>query len=77
MLALDEARRRWGAEGRVRDDGPDPTPRTLDSGLVLPRYSVGLAGLGGLFFRVRGQGATWEDAFAAADRAAAREGVRR
>jgi len=54
--ALQEARRRWGEHGYVRGE----------TGAVSGRFSVGFCD--GVLFFVKGYGATWEEAFANADR---------
>lgn len=61
--ALAEARRRWGADGRVRTQRLSATLRDRVVGVV--RYGTSRA-MGKTFFQ-RGRGPTWEAAFAAAD----------
>jgi len=53
-VAQAEAVRRWGVRGRVRKIRSAPNPRT--------RCAVGVIVMG-MFFEVRGQGATFEEAF--------------
>ena len=54
--ALQEAERRWGATGYVRDQSGGPN-----------RFKVGTRSLSAIFF-VKGAGLSWEEAFLAADR---------
>jgi hypothetical protein len=53
--ALAEARRRWGSNAAVQ----------MDKRLALP-YSVGLVWVG-MAMEVKGQGRTWDEAFAKCD----------
>ena len=59
--ALQEAKRRWGVRGYVRDQsgGPD-------------RFKVGTKTTAGIFL-VKGAGQSWEEAFLAADRNAQKQ----
>lgn len=61
--ALKEATRRWGRNAAV-----DHRPRSSYAN----KYLVGIVVIG-LFFEVRGQGDSWDAAFADADRARADE----
>lgn len=59
-----EAVRRWGKNGAVQFYNVKTATRHM-----LPRRYVGRVVLG-MMFEVRGQGETWEEAFAAADKRA-------
>jgi hypothetical protein len=63
-----EAQRRWGKNAMVKDTGKRCTCGHKACAWLHARYSVGKVELG-LFFAVKGQGATWEKAFAKATEA--------
>ena len=69
--ALQEAQRRWGRHAAVRDRGPKfpcrvplyDTQRRIKGHREVRRYSVGRVEHG-MFFGVRGEGNSWQEAFA-------------
>jgi len=68
--ALTEAKKRWGKYAAVRRDQPSTKfPNRLT-------HTVGFIALG-LLFDVKGQGTTWEEAFANADSKAQSEAAKR
>jgi hypothetical protein len=73
--ALTEARKRWGKTAAVKDSGRTCTCGAKHCAWLHARYSVGKIELG-MFFSVRGQGASWEEAFASADKAEAADKAR-
>ena len=62
--ALQEAQRRWGKNAAVQENPKSSNPKC--------RCYVGCIMLG-MFFEVRGEGGTWEEAFKDADDRVARD----